>query len=56
MAPIDNEIDNEYVRRVGFALSYLSDNPRAKRLNPFAWLPVAAAAGFAVTALLAYLR
>ena len=52
MAPIDNE----YVRRVGFALSFSNDNPRARRLNPFAWLPVLAVAGFAVTAWLAYLR
>lgn len=49
-------IDNEYVRRVGFALSFSNHDPGARRSNPFAWLPVLATAGFAVTALLAYLR
>jgi hypothetical protein len=47
--------DNEYVRRVGFALSFSNVNPRVNRLNPLVWLPVLAAAGFAITALLAYL-
>ena len=55
MATIKNKVDNEYVRRVGFALSFLSHNSRGRRLNPLAWLPVLTVAGFAITAVLAYL-
>ena len=50
------EVDNEYVRRVGFALSFSNDYPRARRSIPFTWLPVLAAAGFAGMAILAFLR
>jgi hypothetical protein len=56
MAPMDTETDNEYVRRVGFALSFSHDNARARRLSPFAWLSVFGGAGFTVMAVLAYLR
>ena len=56
MAPIDNEVDHEYVRRVGFALSISGDNARARHLNLFAWLSVFGGAGFTVVAVLAYLR
>jgi hypothetical protein len=47
-----SQTDNEYVRRVGFALS-LSDGPLVRRSNPFAWLAILAAASFAIIALLA---
>jgi len=56
MAAMDNEMDNEYVRCVGFALSFSHDNARARRLNPFAWLSVFGGAGFTVVTVLAYLR
>ena len=56
MALIDNKLDNEYVRRVGFAMSFLGDSPHARRLNPFALLLVLLAASFAATAVLACLR
>lgn len=55
MASTDNKIDHEFVRRVGFAMSCLSDNPSTRRSNRFAWLPALTGAGFATTAVLAYL-
>jgi hypothetical protein len=47
-------IDNEYVRRVGFALSLSSNSARESRLNPLAWLSGLVAVIFVATALLAF--
>jgi hypothetical protein len=46
--------DNEYVRRVGFALSLANNGLRVSCLNPFARLPVLAAVVSVVTALLVF--